>query len=181
MLNNRTNTFLYTKGKEYSLDLEEYIGEYNVIGRDAYTGPTKTETSRKLVKYHPSKQVLKYNQLIPSNADVLTYVEPTVGLVYPTDENLAAGVMYRFFVKKRSDPRIVLEIDIEQASNYSKRNGIDPSLYQLGELKWKITTNINLLPTIKLENAKELVKLNRNMPGVSDIVFSFDEFSNIVI
>jgi hypothetical protein len=174
-------SYRYTKGKEYSLDLNEYIGEYHLRGSDAYTGPIKTSESRKLEKYHPAIQVLRYNSLKPENIIAMTYVEPTFGFVYPSDTAYTEGVFYRFFVKYLGPAESVIEIDMDQASNYGIRNGIDPNLYQLGELKWYITRNISRLKWVETENKKSAIDLNLKMRGVSNIIYSYTQFSEISI
>lgn len=179
--NSATAFYRYTKGKEYALDLEEYIGEYHFRGASPYSGPIPSEDSKPLAKYHPSKHVLIYNQLFPKQQILLTHTEPTKGAVYPTEDNFGAGEMFRFFVQNRLNKNIIIEIDHTQAANYGKPSGIDPTLYQLGELKWKLTKVENKLRTIGFANSKEVQKLNKEMVGIADVIFSYTEFSEIII
>jgi hypothetical protein len=176
-----TSNYRYTKGKEYCLDLEEYIGEYHLRGFDAYTGPINLATSKKLAKYHPAVSVLRYNELHPTKTKILTYVEPTKGFVYPDENAYADGVFYRFFVKNRLNPELILEIDLDQAKLYDSENGIDPTIYQFQDLKWNITRTAGKLQYVILENIKNTTIANKKMPGLITQIFSYNEFSEIII
>lgn len=178
--NASTAFYRYTKGKEYCLDLEEYIGEYHFRGGVAYTGPVPSDASKPLFRYHPSKQVLIYNQLAPKQQLLLSYVEPTKGVVYPTPDNFSSEEMFRFFVQHRINKNII-EIDYAQAIIHGKPSGIDPVLYQLSELKWRITNNSKKLKDIGFANAKQVQKINREMIGLADSIFSYTEFSEVII
>lgn len=178
--NSSITFYRYTKGKEYCLNLEEYIGEYHLRGSDAYSEPIPSKTSKLLARYHPSKQVLIYNQLAPLQQVFLFYTEPTKGVVYPTEDNFGSEEMYRFFVQHRLNQNII-EIDYAQAANHGKQSGIDPVTYQLLELKWKITKNPKKLKEIGFANSKQVQKMNREMPGLADNIFSYTEFSEVII
>lgn len=180
-LNSSTAFFKYTKGKEFALDTEEYIGEYHYQGKDAYTGPKPSKSAEKLSKYHPAKQVLIYNKLMPKKKSILTYAPPTKGLIYPSDDELQAGEMMRFFVQNRLDKNEIIEIDHDQAKHYSKDYGIDPVLYQYLELPWKITKNEKQLKAVGFENAKQVLKANKEMIGIANSIFSYIEFSEVII
>ena len=176
-----TSNYRYTKGKEYCLDLDEYIGEYHLRGSDAWTGPIAAIDSNKLAKYHPSKPVLRYNELQPTKTKILTYVEPTKGFVYPDENAYVDGSFYRFFVKNRINPEMILEIDLDQAKLYDVENGIDPTIYQYQEVRWNITRTAGKLQYVILENIKNTTNANKKMPGLITQIFSYNEFSEIII
>lgn len=171
----------YTKGKEFVLDETEYVGEYHYKGNDAYTGPKPSIDSKKLEMYHPSIDVLRYIKIHPKQKVFLTYVEPTRGLIFPTENNYVTGIMQRFFVQHRLQKENIVELDFEQASVYSKEKGIDPVLYQLVSLKWAVTRNPKKIDLIKLENFKFVLEANKQMPGLSDVIYNYIEFSEIII
>jgi hypothetical protein len=180
-LNSESAFYKYTKGKEFALDGEEYIGEYHYQGKTPYTGPEPLNGAKKLERYHPSKDVLLYIKIAPKQKSFLTYVEPTKGLVYPTENNYNSRSMYRFFVQNRLEKEFIVEIDTDQVSHYSKDNGINPVKYQLLELKWMITRNPKELDKIAFENYKTVREANKEMPGIADYIFSYNEFSEIII
>lgn len=174
-------TYLYTKGKEFCLGLEEYIGEYHLNGTIPYTGPKSTPTAKRLERYHPSKQFLTYINLAPKQKSFLTYVQPTKGFVYPTEDNYNLGTMYRYFVKNRLNQEQIIEIDDVQAKHYSKDYGIDPVIYQFISVPWTITRDITKLKSVEIENTKATIRANFEMPGLSDNIYSYTEFSEIII
>jgi hypothetical protein len=187
MIKTEINTFVtsknyrYTKGKEYCLGYEEYVGEYHFRGASAYTGPIKGDDSKKLTKYHPSEQVLRYNELNPASNKILTYVEPTRGFVYPNENAYSDGSFFRFFVKRRIPPYDILEIDLDQAKSYATDGGIDPVIYQLGQLKWHITRTYSKLKFVETENKKSTIIENYKMQGLATNIYSYTEFSEISI
>jgi len=173
--------YIYTKGKEFALNEVEYVGEYHYRGKDAYTGPIPSIESKKLEKYHPSKDVLRYIKVHPKQKVFLTYVEPTKGLVFPTENNYITGVMKRFFVQHRLEKETIVELDYDQASSYGKEKGIDPVLYQLTSLKWMITTDSKKIDLVEFENFRVVQTANKEMPGLADVIYNYIEFSEIII
>ena len=115
--------FLYTKGFQYSLDGENYIGEYHLQGDKAYTGPEKTATSRLLRKYYSDALVYAYDRCrgFPKR----DRIEPNQIVWLPLETNYKTGYAIRYFVERAGKYEgYPIEIDDEQKSKYGKDGGI---------------------------------------------------------
>lgn len=172
----------YTKGKEYILGLDEYVGEYHLRGRVPWTEPEPSLTSRKLEPYTPFLEVRRYNIIRPDEKKITTYLEPYHMIPIPTKSNYDVGNITRYFVRDRFvDYALIIEIDSDQVSRYGKANGIDDVKYQLESLFWYISKNEKTINRISLLNSSNLISLNRKMPGIVDFVPNLFEFSELSV
>lgn len=175
-------THLYTKGKEFMLGFEEYIGELHIAQNKPYTGPTHTPESKLLRPYTVDVSTLIYDSLKPNNEQIKKYIHPYDTKISPSKSNYDQGFFIRYFVKRVNDVNdIICEINDPQAKLYGKPGGIDVNLYQLVQMNWYITTDPKLKTKIQLNNTKELTKANTKMPGISDLITSLFEFSYEII
>lgn len=172
----------YTKGKEYILGLEEYIGEYHLRGKVPWTESEPSITSKKLETYTPFIEVRRYNIVKPDEKKITTYLEPYHMAPIPNKANYDVGNITRYFVRDRFvEYSLIIEIDTEQVNRYGKLNGIDDVKYQLEPLFWYISLNEKNVNRISLLNSSNLIILNRKMPGIVDFVPNLFEFSELSV
>jgi hypothetical protein len=151
---------LYTNGLVLMLleTFENYIGPYhyyestNEIFTESEWHPTK---SKQLIPYigNKTQSALKYIDLTqyakingekkkligPQKLD--RFKSPYNSVIVPSEREIQAGVMTRYFVMKRNEKmtRLPVEIDEQQAEKYASRGrGINQFLYELLEMPWKI-------------------------------------------
>lgn len=172
----------YTKGKEYSLDLKEYIGEYHFRGIEPWTEPLPSVTSRKLSAYSDSFGVMEYDMIRADQTILKKYADPYTMFPTPTEKDYDLGTIVRYFVKDRTiNVPVIIEIDSVQASKYGAVLGIDPVKYQLGSLIWAISAKEITIDKISLVNTKSLYIFNKTMPGIIDYLPNTFELSFIVV
>jgi|694.fasta_scaffold24339_6 hypothetical protein len=177
-----TQVARYTKGKEYVLGLDEYVGEYHFRGNEVWSEFEPSLTSKKLDIYSPYLEVRRYNLIKPENKKLRDYVEPYHMIPVPTKSNYDIGNITRYFVKNRySDFNSIIEIDTNQVKNYGNPGGIDNVKYQLESLLWYISLNERTVDRISLLNSTNVVILNKKMSGLTDYIFNLFEFSQLGI
>jgi hypothetical protein len=176
------NTYLYTKGKEFILDLDEYVGEYHIIGGIAFTGPYGTIESKQLTKYNPDKSVLLYNRVKPREIKVDKLRNPDNDAIYPTAAQYQNGVFVRYFIKSKDyrDP-VIYEINSDEAKKFGTAHGIDHIKNQMLNINWAITKNEDKLEEVIFANKKTLIQANKDMPGLNSFITSYYEYSEIII
>lgn len=195
-------THLFTKGGEYSLDGENYIGEYYIEGEFAYTGPAPvsidsnvnrigdpdlvnskiklvTESTslsgRILRRIYTEKYQYDYEKLKLFDINVLNFVDPTPYLYQPTEAAYDAGEDQRFFVQKRgSDSSYAIEISPTQWEMIGQFKGIDDGLYAFTSVTWKL---VGAYDIIAQQNELALFKAQRIIPSILYSVKSFTEFA----
>ena len=174
--------YSYTKGGEYMLDGENYIGEYHFSGNDPYTGPIQTKESKKLKLYTSNKSIIIYDNVKPSLEVIKTYIDPYDSFTSPKKAQYEAGLFVRYFVKRRNTTEnFIYELSENVAKLYNSRNGIDPTLYQLVKLPWAISNGSKNLKDIEQRNSKSLFEANKEMPGLEEHITSLHEYSINVI
>lgn len=175
-------THLYTKGKEFTVGLTEYIGYYHLNGKTPFSGPIHNGFSKKLEAYNSSPGILIYNQLKPENKILSTFIEPYATPVSPTDAQYNSGMFTRYFLAKRNTfLNIIYEVNSDMVAKYGKEKGIDNNLYQLTKMQWAITKNSKLKLQVQADNAINLRIANNDMRGLSNIITSLYEYSFEVI
>lgn len=152
---------LYTNGFVLMLleTRQSYVGYYHYYEStgEVYTEqewhPTK---SRELVPYVGSKSAsyhkyvdLKHYTMIKGQKQRLIgpprldkFKSPYNTVIVPTEKEIQAGVMTRYFVMKRNEKstKPPIEIDSIQAEKYADGGrGINQFLYELLELPWKVS------------------------------------------
>jgi hypothetical protein len=134
------NTYLYTKGGEYSLDGAEYVGEYHIEGYTAKTGPIQSPESKVLQKLFNNPDHYIYNKIFNFQVPILKYVDPVPYLYRPIEQVYQVGIDTRYFVEKiNDDSSYAIEIDTTQHKLLGKPNGIDRALYDCVSISWKLT------------------------------------------
>jgi hypothetical protein len=132
---------LYTKGFEYSLEGENYIGEYHIVDGQAYTGPPKVGAlyRKPLTKYYEDGNVYLYDKLNGFKKAESTYVQPRYLRPDPSQADYKTGYVVRYLLQYVLDKKQV-PIEIGSVGNtlYGKRKGYDPSLYDLIAIKWQL-------------------------------------------
>lgn len=177
-----SDLYLYTKGKQFILGLEEYIGEYHKRGSEVYSGPIPDSKSKKLGEYSPDIAVRLYDTIRPDEIKIRKFIDPVDGKIYPTDSQYELGIFTRYFVKKRNEKNnVIFELSSDDVKTYGKPGGIDDGLYQLTELNWFISKKELYIDTVSMKNRNAVGVKNKEMPGLKDHILNYFEFSFIMI
>jgi hypothetical protein len=173
------NTYLYTKGREFSLFGQNYIGEYHYDGSTPKTGPIPSDSSQKLTRFYNIKDHYTYDKTFNFNTKVLTFTNPIPYLYRPKDTVYLSGYDSRYFVEKVDDENsYAIEIDQIQYQGMGKQGGIDNGLYLAVTLNWKFTGRRE---DIIKHNEQELQKASVKLPTVAYAVKSTLEFARITL
>jgi len=196
---------LYTKGFEYSLDGENYIGEYHIVDGQAYTGPPKVGAlyRKPLTKYYEDGNVYLYDKLNGFKKIESTYIPPKYIRPEPSQADHKSGYVVRYLLQDALDKKQV-PIEIGSAGNtqYGKRKGYDSSLYDLIVIKWQLTgplyditttianqkqivngeevilkPRIHTVPGIVDENRRTVQKLTQQYPALPYAFKNYEEFA----
>lgn len=166
----RERLFLYTKGKELSLNGKEYIGEYHIIGGNVKTGPTETADSLILQPYYINADHYIYDNAIAKNPDatfVKAFADPVPFKIKPTENDYKQGTIFRFFAKNRlySDAFVteISERQYDNAGNDKILGNINPAIYNLLRISWRLVGYKKEVTDI---NTQTLVTANKQMPGI---------------
>jgi len=181
------NNYLYTKGKEFSLDGINYIGEYHLVDGKPKTGPVADNQAKSLTKYYPDLVVYNYDRIKQFKNLVTDYTEPNPIIIEPTDLDYDLGYIDRFFVEKSINvEKYPTEIDNKQYQKYNTAENINGGLYLVVILKWKLTGSLrdrrdakgNLIERgIYEHNALEVEKGSRQIPNLNYIIKNYIEFA----
>lgn len=198
---------LYTNGFVLMLleTRQSYVGYYHYYEStgEIYTEqewhPTK---SRELVPYVGNKNDsyykyvdLKHYTMIKGQKQRLIgpprldkFKSPYNTVIAPTEKELQAGVMTRYFVMKRNEKstKTPIEIDVMQAEKYANGGrGINQFLYELLELPWKISGpeydviagNMLKEPGVYDTNKRIVEKHSRKFPILLKTITNYRQFS----
>jgi len=188
-LNTRNKrTYLYTKGFEYSLDGNNYIGEYHIQGSSVKTGPVPSPESIVLRKYYSDPLVYQYDKArgFPKRPRI----EPNQIVWSPIETNYKTGFATRYFVERIAKfESYPIEIDDEQASAYGKDDGIDEGLDSLLKLTWKLTgseRNIYRNNELYAEgifeyNQRQVILGTRVIPNIESAIKNYTEYARITL
>lgn len=175
-------TYLYTKGKEFMLGLNEYIGEYHIQQGSAWTGPISTVDSLPLSIYVSNKNIIIYENISNSDIRKKSFLEPYYSFDTPTKNEYKNGSMIRYFVRRRNDPdNSIMEISSKLGKVYGKPGGIDNILYEIVRITWRITNDFNDIGSVMVDNIREILKAKKQMPGVDEYFTSPFEYSYEII
>ena len=197
-------TYLYTRGLQYSLNGVEYIGEYHIIGPDAFTGPTPIKTDDnininnsisvlnprqnitslktqdqglKLTSYYSSLNNYSYDNIIKSKL-ISNFRSPKQIMYQPKDSAYDAGIDSRYFVQKRgADDNFAIEIDINQWELIGSYRGIDNGLYYAAAIKWMLVGTYDYVYNY---NQQELIKAEPLVPNIMYAIKNFTEYSKLI-
>lgn len=183
----RSNNYRYTKGFEFSLDGENYIGEYHLEGPIAKTEPEPSPTSKVLTKFYTNPDLYEYDKARGFPKRVRTIPNQIVWA--PKQSSYRSGFETRYFVERIGNYEgYPIEIDSEQASLYGKDNGIDEGVYILAKVKWKLTgpeRNMmygnQLIEGIFEANQAEVIRQTRIIPNIESAIKNYTEYSQITM
>jgi hypothetical protein len=183
----RPDTYLYTKGREFSLNGENYIGEYHLLNKEPYTEPIHSRTSQKLTKYYDDGDVYLYDKLKNFTDLITEYVEPIPYVLRIEQLDYDAGYATRFFVEKAfGTNRYPMEIDYLQSQKYNKPKSINGGLYNLVAINWKLTGPLNnvfdkkgmlLELGIYEHNALQVENAAQIIPNISYAIKNYIQFA----
>ena len=170
----------YTKGGEYMIEGEEYIGYYNITVRGPYTGRVYADKEQPLfvLKTVFNEQSQIYTGLAEGigYATDLDFDDPTPAVIAPSKDDIKRGFFNRYFIQKRNDKRArVYELDKDQYSTVSDGTaGINPSLFKSVVLRWKIlgpefdikSGGLIITPGVSDTNARTLLEKSKLIKGL---------------
>jgi len=196
----KTQTHLYTKGGEFSLDGVDYIGEFHIEGSFAFTGPTpidigtninkvgdpdlvkskiklsaaETNSSGKMLgRVYLEQYQYDYEKIKNFDISIRNFADPIPYLYKPKDAAFEAGEDERYFVQKRGDDdSYVVEIDSGQWERLGQYGGIDDGLYAHTSVIWKLVGSFDL---IAQQNELALFKAQKIIPSILFSIKSFTE------
>lgn len=180
--NTQHNTYLYTKGKEYTDgNGNEYVGEYHITknGR-VFTGPIPLDQEKnkaiQLYDYYESQDVFIYDRQHKFYTPVKDHAKPVPYqfVVRPEDGDYTVGYAMRYFVQKFNNSGYAIEIDKNQRQSYGTPLGIDSNLYQVADVQWQLT---GTLKSIEENNKKEVQKSSTKLLGLGLAVSNFTQYA----
>lgn len=184
----KPTTYLYTKGREFSLNGKNYIGEYHIAGNVFKTGPVPDPLSQLLRKYYDDEMVYDYDRARAFKQRVR--IEPNQVPFFPRDTDYVAGFAKRFFVERSGNYEgYPIEIDKIQQITYGKEGGIDEGAYSLAVLDWKLTGYERsiykdgevFIEGIFEHNQLEVYKNTRIIPNLPVAIKSYTEFARVTL
>lgn len=172
----------YTFGKEWMTeDSVEYIGLYHKYTTgEIYTRPVwDSALSKKLVTYTDiTSEKYKYDKLKQTTPKTYTSVQSYQ--VSPTAEDYKIGYINRYFAKKRND-NLIVEVSVQQYEMWQSNN-IDNVLYDMIQIKWYISGNVNddisniTVNGVKTKNKQIAQSAERKMIGINLILKNYTQF-----
>lgn len=184
----RPTTYLYTKGGQFSLNGENYIGEYHQLGAVFRTGPIPDPQSLLLTRFYSNKDLYDYDRA--RNFKQRLRVEPNQIVFFPKQGDYEAGFSKRYFVERSGAYEgYPIEIDKSQKTTYGKEGGIDEAAYSLVTLEWKLTgyeRNVYkngelFVMGIYEHNLREVVTNSRVIPNLITAIKSYTEFARVTL
>lgn len=173
------NIYLYTKGKEYSLNGVEYIGEYHIDGTTAKVGPVLDPEAPTLQRYYANKDHYIYDKQYNFNPKVLQFVLPVYFAYAPIEQAYIIGYDTRYFVEKINDDQsYAIEIDEKQSRNINKKGGIDGGIYAISLVRWQLT---GYQDEIAANNELSLLQAAAITPSVQYAVKNYTEFARFTL
>lgn len=180
--------YLYTKGNQLSLDGQNYVGEYHISGKLAYTGPVHSVNSKRLRKIYTNPDLYQYDKA--RNFIERVRSEPNQIVWSPIETEYVTGFATRYFVERMGRMEgYPIEIDQQQADNYGANRGIDEGIYILVRLKWKLTGSLrNIYRNGQLHsegiyeyNLREVRSKGREIPNLEFGIKSFTEYARVTL
>jgi len=185
--NTNLNNYLYTKGFEYSLDGENYIGEYHLVNNKPFVGPIPKEGSLELTRYYEDQSTYTYDKIKAFKDLIRYYKEPIPKIIRPTQLDYTNGYITRFFFEKAFNvDKYPIEVDSQQYTQYNTRVGVNGGLYIKAEMYWKLIGplyNVYDKKGMLIEmgiyehNALEVEKISEIIPSISYVIKNYIEFA----
>lgn len=180
--------YLYTKGRQFSLDGQNYIGEYHKVGSNYKTGPVETPNSKLLTKYYNNPIIYEYDKSREFVERVR--VQPNQIVWAPIETNYQTGYATRYFVERIGQYEgYPIEIDQIQKARYGKDEGIDEGVYSLLTLQWKLTgPERSIYKDGKLYaqgiyeyNQAQVILGTKIIPNLETAIKSYTEYARITL
>jgi hypothetical protein len=172
----------YTFGKEWMTeDSIEYIGLYHKYTTgELYTRPVwDSSLSKKLVTYTDvTTTKYKYDKLKQTTPKMYASVQSYQ--ISPSAEDYKIGYINRYFAKKRNE-NLIVEVSEQQYQLWGS-NGIDNVLYDMIQIKWYISGNVDdNISTITIDGVttknKQVVRTaEKTMPGITAVLKNYTQF-----
>lgn len=173
--NNLDDIHLYTKGKQFSLDGAEYVGQYHLREDGPWTGPVKSDTSVKLQKYYASTDHYIYDRVKEFKTPPFLYIDPKPIIYEPTQQVYTKGQDVRYFVEKiNNEKSYAIEINEEQFNKYGKPNGIDSAVYLSTKIIWKL---VGTLEEVSTFNETQIQKAKKVIPTIDYAIPNLIQFA----
>lgn len=185
--------YLYSKGGEFSLDGQEYIGQYHIYGDLPYTQGEHTLESKLLQPYYSDQLIYEYDIKGRSEFRPIQSL-PKAYTPIVKEVNYQVGFVFRYFAQKIvSQDAIVYELSESDYNSIGRTFGLDRGMYNSTVVRWKLTGPLrsqivrNQLPggTIlesEIEgivdyNQKQIILANRILPGLRSSILDYAEFA----
>lgn len=178
-LSERSNAYIAanTGLQLYLPDGTPYKGVYYIVDNQYLSTPSLQANTIILSTSIPKQtDTSLYDSLKKGNVANL-FIAPIHYRPIPTDEERSIGYITRYFVMKRNEPGLFVEISEKQYNKYSNVNtvAIDANLWKRFQFKWVITGSRDYVTTT---NQKTITVYERedNLPGLSKFLYQLDEF-----
>lgn len=182
---NSAHTY-YTKGGEYSLDGENYIGEYHIKDEIAYTGPVGTSIKKQLTKYYSNQNNYHYDKLFNFNKIEPTFKEVKPAKITPQETDYDLGYYTRYFLQKiTEETKMPIEIAFNEQEILGKEKGYDDRINDLVEVKWILVGPLNTtigpggqtVEGIYERNYAEVLRVSQKHPNMLYAFRNYTEFA----
>ena len=158
-------------------DGTRYQGVYYKIDDDTFiTTPTPTADTVVLTTTQTFKRAETIYDRIKGDTTSL-YIAPSHYVPVITDEDVLIGYIERYFVMKRNEPGLFVEISNEQYNKYSFDNqqAINANLWNRFSMRWTIAGPLEEVITLNRKTVA-VYENEDNLPGLSKFLFKLDEF-----
>lgn len=160
----------------YLPDGTPYLGVYYTVNDRYITTPSlQVNTIELLTKPKQISGNVEYDALREQLVD--KFIAPKHYIPIVTAEDVAIGNITRYFVMKRNEPGVFVEISNSQYDAYSTSNSvsINANLWKRFELIWQIAGSREHVIN---SNRKTVIVYEREdrLTGLSNFLFKFDEF-----
>jgi hypothetical protein len=155
---------------------EQYFGVYYTVDGQYLTTPNRT-TNTVVLSTIPIQftQDETYLRIKGKLTDKFTPPKPYVPII--TEEDISRGYIQRYFVMKRNEVGVFVEVSFDDYNKYSVSNqkAIDANIWQRFELRWLVSGDIE---NVRTTNRKTLTVYERedNLTELSKFLFKLDEF-----
>jgi len=166
--------YLHTKGGEFSLNGENYVGEYHRVGDQIQTGPTPSKSAQTLRRLYTHGDHFVYDGLFQFEVRALTFKDPVPYVLVPAEVDYVRGFRQRYFVQKRHTlDAYPIEIDLPQYERLGRQDGIDNGLYAYCSVEWRL---VGTRDSIEQFNRLQLLQGSKVVVGLPYAVRSLSEF-----
>tara|TARA_Y100000592_G_scaffold100965_1_gene184131 strand:+ start:13808 stop:14383 length:576 start_codon:yes stop_codon:yes gene_type:complete len=177
---------LFTKGGEYLLDGEDYVGFYHVHpDKGPMVGKVHVpEPHKRLVSIEENPLIVGYKNAY-TESDIIQVSQntalPFTFIPNPSDEDFENGFITRYFIAKRNDYNKLYETSEKEYPR--KIAGLPEGLYAEMELDWHITKNLEqessiaFMMTTESKNKKVVDDASKIIPTLKNYLSDLTQFS----